>query len=87
MTYLTEHFTNAVVEEYVTGRVLRIKVGSDVFKFYAHSVDEHDIAIYIGHGSLNFRVKHAIRLWARKRGVKVVRWGDGRALTINAKVC
>lgn len=86
MTYLTEHFKNAVVEEYVTGRVLRIKVGSDVFKFYAHSVDQHDIAIYIGHGSLNFRVKHAIRLWARKRGVKVVKWGEDKTLSVHAIV-
>lgn len=75
MTYIAATYHGVSVQEYVTGRILRLKVGSEWFKFYAQSEGKSAIVIYIGHGQLTFRIKCALREWARDKGVSIARWG------------
>lgn len=84
MTYKTQTFKGVVVEEYVTGRILRITHGGQIFKFFAQSEGESGIAIYIGHGNLSPQIKLAIKSWAKERGIKIGSWGKGKKL-ISAK--
>ena len=52
MTYSTTTHQGVVVEEYVTGRILRITHAGQSFKFFAQSEGKSGVAIYIGHGTL-----------------------------------
>ena len=80
MTYSTTTHQGVVVEEYVTGRVLRITHKGQSFKFFAQSERKSGIAIYIGHGTLTAAIKRAIRAWASERGVTIGSWGKGKDL-------
>ena len=80
MPYKVEQFNNVEVEEFVTGWILRLTFPQGHFKFYAPPQGESDVVIYIGHGTVNIRVKRAIRQWADNRGIKHIHWGREKAL-------
>lgn len=80
MTYSTTTHRGVVVEEYVTGRILRITHKGQSFKFFAQSEGPSSVAIYIGHGCLCPEIKRAIKSWAKVRGITVGSWGKDRAL-------
>ncbi len=86
MTYSTTTHQGVVVEEYVTGRILRITHKGQSFKFFAQSEGKSGVAIYIGHGTLTSAIKRAIRAWATKTGVSIASWGDAQELTKTCKV-
>lgn len=81
MTYSSIRREGVVVEEYVTGRILRITHNGKCFKFYAQSEGESKVAVYIGHGHLNLSIKQALRAWARDKGISIVSWGRDKELS------
>lgn len=85
MTYSTTTHQGVVVEEYVTGRILRITHEGQSFKFFAQSEGKSGVAIYIGHGTLTADIKRAIRAWAAKRGVTIGSWGRDKNLNTAIK--
>lgn len=86
MTYSTTKHHGVVVEEYVTGRILRITHKGKSFKFFAQSEGESGIAIYIGHGELTLAVRRAIKAWASESGVTIGSWGRDKKLNTAIKV-
>lgn len=81
MTYSTATHQGVVVEEYVTGRILRITHKGQRFKFFAQSEGKASVAIYIGHGELTPAIKLAIKSWAKQAGIGVVQWGRDSEMT------
>ena len=86
MSYLSEEINGATVEEYITGRIVRINVNGEVFKFYAQSEGTDGIAVYIGHGVLSRETLKVIKRWAKKRGLKVGKWGRQKEFASNLRV-
>ncbi|WP_296053187.1 hypothetical protein [uncultured Alteromonas sp.] len=86
MTYTTTKHEGVVIEEYVTGRILRITHNGQSFKFYAHSEGELEVAIYIGHGRLTNAIKRAIKAWAKSAGICIACWGDAHELNKTCKI-
>ncbi|MBO7920943.1 hypothetical protein J5X92_01765 [Alteromonas sp. K632G] len=78
MSYNEQVINGIVVEEYVTARIVRIKSEDGIFKFFAQSEGEDNITVYLGHGNLSPKYKKIIKIWAKKSGIRQVRWGRGK---------
>lgn len=78
MSYHEQEINGIVVEEYVTARIVRIKSSEGIFKFYAQSEGEDNVTVYLGHGNLTQKYKKIIKIWAKKSGIRQVRWGRGK---------
>ena len=86
MPYTVDVFNQVEVEEFITGWILRLTFQEGTFKFYAHPQGEHDVVIYIGHGTVTTEMKKAVREWASKRGIKRISWGRDRSIDKGIKV-
>lgn len=82
MIYTTTNINGVNIEEYITGRILRIKYENKIFKLYIQSVDDKSVAIYLGHGELTMKIKSALREWCKLNGVEKVLWGHDKELDV-----
>lgn len=83
MSYQVLTLNDIEVEEYVTARIVRLKLPDGMFKFFAQSVGEDSVTVYLGHGNISTEAKQAIREWAKLRGIKNIDWGRGREVNIS----
>lgn len=80
MTYTTTNIEGVEVEEFVTGRILRVTHAGNTFKLLVHTIDDGKVAIYLGHGDLTQKIKTALKRWAKENNISISMWGRERSL-------
>lgn len=86
MSYNTFKVNDVTIEEYITGRILRVVYGDNTFKLFLQSVDKDTVVIYLGHGQITKEIKTALKEWAKSAGVNNVIWGRSRSIDKNLKL-
>ena len=80
MIYNTTNINGVDIEEYITGRMLRVSFEGHKFKLYVHTVDESTVAVYLGHGEITQKIRTALRQWSKDNGIEKVLWGRDKFL-------
>ena len=86
MSYRVSEINGVTIEEYVTGRIVRVKYNGKVFELYLQSTDEDTVIIYLGHGEITTEIKLALKEWAASVGINNVDWGRSRSINKKLKI-
>lgn len=78
--YTTTNINGVDIEEYITGRMLRVYFEEHKFKLYVHTVDESTVAVYLCHGEITPKIRTALRQWSKEKGIEKVLWGRDKFL-------